>query len=1242
MNRDRVTTTVALLLAAVLGLSYVPRKSTESTTGSQSSNGTEGHTGHKLKTAQARAEAAKLSDPCEEIVTRIQRFYPDPDHIRGPDWCYSEKDKPPTTATSGLHFVIALVPNPVQTHLSLLFDRSIEVIQQAAQDEGYSYDDSWFPWDETEKNFDSLEDQERNRDEKEQQQHEPGILVFRQGLSTSPDFQPYRSGLVVFLVGEQPTGGIREVQFEHALGWLQTLQPDPSSKEPLRILGPTFSGSFPSLARELIRNPPTAKLQIYSGTASSDQGVRWFRQFIGTRNADLTPTESDPKLGFRTYFESDSLMINRFLKFLRRQQYDLRRVAILSEDETAFGGNYPASSEDEEKASPIYLYYPRDIASLRSAYEKQSIFSAGRQQPSAPSTTLRGDLSEPANSEHDTARTYAGQLIPLAQESVLFGMSNILEANQIEFVILRGTSSLDQLFLSEFLRRSYPSGRIVIDGSDLLFRRGMQGASLRGVMTLSTYPLLTWTQRIVPVFRAERKESYRVFSEDLAEGLYIAARELMPRGGPEEVPISDYASPTWALGDGASTTAIRPATWISVVGHRQSWPIAVLNEDSQESLLVSASPIQVEDAQAKPFWGVQLPYWIQSVQKWLERGAPLPWEMAGLLIFSLALSAWHLYCCRSGSITGVPRILTYFAPLPKQQHTGLVLLGSLVLGVLGVVLLFACGLQTTILMGWFRIAVGVGVGAIVVAGFVSCCVNYRLPIMAVANSEADAPKVPPEIARWRRRALWVWVPALAASAVLQHYWLSGLVMFENARPTYWRNMYLRSGVSPLFPQVLLILGAYAWFWFTLHGLALFGEDQPALPRLTDLQKRNAGSEGPANARSISGGRRLEILRLLSQDCAGSRIEAAALPATANYWKSVVVFFVAGVSIFALALGEFRLRSLGDRRFGLLIFFWLNLSTAVVLADTFQLMRTWSRLRELLVVLDRLRLRRTLSALTGLSWGSIWMMGTGVLEDRYRLLWRQFESAYNLKNELRRHTPRDLGASERHTRAIRELESCGEQSVKFDEWYVNLRNGGAKGDITPLWKSQKRLAATAGCVMRELIVPAWEEESESLILNPGKSDGGSEPQGGAGSEQRDGKVEGYVRAAEEFFLLPYLGFIQNILGRLRTLAYSILTLFVAATLSVSSYPFGPLPVIGAIFLLLFVLIGGGSVLVYGQMHRNATLSHITKTRPGELGSAFWLHVFTFGVGPLIGLLTTLFPSMTDFVISWLQPGVESIK
>ena len=78
-----------------------------------------------------------------------------------------------------------------------------------------------------------------------------------------------------------------------------------------------------------------------------------------------------------------------------------------------------------------------------------------------------------------TVRGYGGQLTPLAQESVLLAITEVLKAKKIQFVVVRSTNSLDQIFLAQFLRRSIPETRVVIDGADMLFRRGAEGAALR-------------------------------------------------------------------------------------------------------------------------------------------------------------------------------------------------------------------------------------------------------------------------------------------------------------------------------------------------------------------------------------------------------------------------------------------------------------------------------------------------------------------------------------------------------------------------------------------------------------------------------------------------------------------------------------------------------------------------------------------------------------------------------------------
>ncbi|HVO79008.1 MAG TPA: hypothetical protein VMT39_03250 [Candidatus Bathyarchaeia archaeon] len=1256
-DRKGVPALLAVLLA-IVGMTYLPRPSAEPGNPSESSAPAQtANPAHPEVTAPVTEPRATVE--CRNLFDRIHRFFGGSEYY--PASCFPGAKNPPRrvppAAPADLNFVIAIAPNPVQTHLPLLFDRSVAAIQQAAQDEGYTYDGSWFPWNDSATSGGPSGSEADNQAVQQKVYRQPGVLVFRRGFGMADEQdRPYSGGLIVFLVGEQPTGGIDDLQFEHAMQWLNTLQPNTTGKN-LKILGPTFTGSLPSLARELtvetIR-PYTQSVEIFSGSVTSDEGVKQFKQFLLALGTKLKKPDL---LTFRTFSEGDGVMTNRFLCFLRNDGYQLSRVAILSEDQTAFGHqrwdprvNNPGAGNNDEgilkcggrevptAEGPINLYYPRDIASLRSAYEKQSIFSAGKQQAggNAPATTLRGDLSESPSSEHDAVRSYAAQLTPLDQEAVLFGISNALNDNRVEYVLIRSSNTLDQLFLSEFLRRSYPGVRIVVDGSDLLLRRGMEGASLRGVLLLSTYPLFDWTQDAGPTFRADRSGSHRVFAQDVTEGLYIATRALLVPSGDQTVPISDFAPPRWALAgeahipdkcapdDEKCKDWKRPATWIAVVGHRRFWPVAVLNSNTQAEPPGDNSIL--EPKQEQYYYGK-------------DRPTRLPGEMVSLFVFCVLLALWHSYCCAKGSISKPPRVRAYFAPTPWLQHTSLIFLGSLLVGLLAVLLWFVASVGRTMLLPVATASVGAGILVIYLSAFLGCVQNYRLHVVSGQDSTLRR-KALERIRTWRKLLPWAWIPALALLALLRYLYLTSHVGLANEFPAYWRSIYLRSGVSPLLPQVLLILGLYAWCWFNLHGLALFGDDRPLLPKVDALPQYEISS-GPGEEEPRQHTRVVKAFLMFSHEGAGANIERNAFPLGRPYLKSLAVFLPVALAALWIALGDPSLRTLGDRRFGTVIFAAIVLYIALILADTAQLLNSWSRLRELLTYLDRLRLRRTLGTLRGLYGGSVWKLSGNVLEERYRLISRQFESLRNLQNALADWTVSNAAEGQRKQIAIDQVAQCDQRGRAFAAWYVDLlddqcKRPGKEYDITPLTEFQESLAATAGCIVTQVVLPAWQTDTQSMLRSTGSGDKDAD------FAKLVDALPAHVRAAEEFFLLPYMGFIQNILGRVRTIGISIVVLFVAVTVGVSSYPFDPLPVIGAVFLILFALVGAVLIFSYAGMCRDATLSRIADTNPGELGWDFWVKMVALGTGPLLGLLTTLFPSMTDFVVSFLQPGAQAIK
>ncbi len=1214
-----VITALAVVLA-IFGVSNLPKSSPTGAGAAQSESGT------KASKARPTAEPIGPYAPCVRIQKRLQPFVAvsPQEPWKLPAFCYPDSKVPndPEVKARGLDFVIAIVPNPVLTHLPLLFDRLIEIMQQAAQDNQYSYDSAWLPWSEG-KEYTRLPDQQTADELQSFQESQPGVLVFRNSLNQQGD-SPYESGLAVFVVSELPTGGINQGQFDNALAWMERLGALSAGRD-LKILGPTFSGSLPSLYRSLHFSrlkafAGTKKIRVSSGSVSSDSYYYWFKGKL----------ESEQLGTFDTAMEGDSVLVDRFCQYIDSQKYTTDRVAFLSEDETAFGTE-PISETDTKyekrlrpqkgahesrqgfctySGGPTYLYYPRDIASLRSAYEQQSIFNGGKQSQGAnnDATTLRGDLSEPASSEHDTVRTYGRQLTPLAQESVLIAITDVLKEKKIEFVVLRSTNTLDQIFLSQFLRRSFPDTRIVIDGADLLFRRGAEGSSLRGVMALSPYPLLNRQQDWNSAQSEWSGEGYRIFGQDVAEGLYVAARGLFPDQG-SKVQIANYAPPSFASGRGSGDDD-RPATWLTVIGHRQFWPVAVLNSNTLDgSKAISIlQPFAVRTGKPGANFAGANPLELLPIEFWI------------LLIACLFWSLLHELWCLNGSVSPRPAAfrLAYFAPIPRWQQPVLIGLGSLLVAGTAVVVAATSGLLDWKLGSWNAVVAAFLVIVLLQAYF-GCAGNYRLPAMTdVRFTELKAKDC-------RRISGWLFALCFVVFASI-HVAIVHQLQKSNGVPAFWRSVHLLSGVSPLLPQLFLFGGMYCWFWFSLRGLTLFGEDRPLLPGKNDLILRDE--------------KQSHIMPMFSFEQTQLPTEDGAMPIGKQYLLLLGLIFPIVLIICTVVLQGAWLRTLGELFFGRYVFFWLMLCIAMVLADTAQSWTTWLRLHELLLHLDRLPVRRTLYALQGLSWRSVWAMSGNVLTERYSLVSRQIEALRHLRNQVAVWKPPAADDVANQKRLLDTIDAFEKTELKkLVDWYVNLDGAGVTS-VEALEAVQKQIAAIAAFTLSVILIPSWRTEEDSLIFDRLRKPGAAPDE--HGDPVISQHVADHVYAAEEFFVLPYVGFIQNILGRIRTIVLGSLWLFVAATLAVSSYPFDPLPVLGGIFLAVFVIVGSTMILLYAQMHRDATLSYITGSEPGELGGEFWRQLFTFGIGPLLGLLTTLFPSITDFVVSRLQPSSQAIK
>jgi hypothetical protein len=192
--------------------------------------------------------------------------------------------------------------------------------------------------------------------------------------------------------------------------------------------------------------PPRAKLHR---SVTSDGAAQRFREHLIQKHLI-------PGVSFHSFMESDDKMFARFCNYMLREQreFDPSKVAVISEDETAYGSQDIAKGACFQKA--VQLFYPRNISALRGAYQTTSLFDTAT--PTQPTDTqkrnLPTDFADPAGRVHDSIRNYGANETPLSQEALLMNMVAALHEFHVQYILLRGSNSLDQLFLANFFRRS--------------------------------------------------------------------------------------------------------------------------------------------------------------------------------------------------------------------------------------------------------------------------------------------------------------------------------------------------------------------------------------------------------------------------------------------------------------------------------------------------------------------------------------------------------------------------------------------------------------------------------------------------------------------------------------------------------------------------------------------------------------------------------------------------------------------
>jgi len=1103
-----------------------------------------------------------------------------------------------------------MVPDPVHTHLALAFDRMTDTIQQAIQDDGYIFYRAVVPWDqETHPEPDDYKLRLGAKRYQKSRERLPGVMLFR----PSRDVDKPKDPLVVMLVGETPTGGVEKEEFLSAIGQILKRTRTPKESElSLKILGPAFSGSLSSLKALLTcgRSPCYRSATILSGTVSGREAVDDFREAV----SDFQKQKPGPvKVTFDTLQETDGVMMERFIEFVSGGSYGARgyrvsSIAELSEDETAYG-SFRHSATQSQFPGVLRIYFPREISQLRAAYQDTTGSASGAER--LPLQTLPHNFGV-TGADDDTVPSFSQKQTPLSQEAVLLSIVAELRKHTIEFVVLNATDPLDTLFLSHYLRSAYPQGRIVTLGADMLFPREVEDTSLHGILALSTYSVSPSANHQFYQLRQSGVE--RMFPNSFEIGTYNALHSLMTadvssprRDCDASVFKNDCAdqlrsSPKAPLylvqygwrerGLGKFSRYNAPPVHLSALGHDGYWPVANLGPFEKETI-PTLLPQVVSDPRGA---GPSLP-----VQQFSTDPAPVEVPNSWILIEAMGLALACGFCGSLwfASVTTPSQPLAQFAPTSAGAHVWMIAaIGFLLIMVLLILLwpfVFGCG-------EWNLIH---GRGSIVIlpVAMIAVFVITSLDILE-RSGLFDARRSTRTMLSNIGNAAPILAFTVASIAlpywVLTHQEIAPQSIASIRRFETLRAIQLTSGLSPILPIFFLLAAGLWWANYSSSGWVLLDGRRPRLP---------SGSGAP-----------------IAEDRETVRSLLSALrpgPSSAIHYLALLAI---ALGLLFLVGNTLPFRTIEPETFDrneLLPF--LVIAWAGILGTTLRLWNIWFRTRELLLALDSSLLRRGFQRLKGFSWKPIWKFGGACTLDEYRrILAREreaLECAMNTVPDLK-NSKSEIDKGFQQTISSYQIAKSYKHPFSLN-WTARRK---AEQKLIEDFGSFQSGVASAARDAFKFLADQWPCEKE-------------EPKCRAGQETEN---ELKTRACERFVSLIYVSFLLVVLVRMRTLIIATSGMYILIVLSMTVYPLEPRPAIQAFLAASLAFIVAVVGLIFAQIHRDATLSHITDTKPGDLGSDFWLRMASFIALPLFTFFASQFPDIGRFFYSWLEPALQALN
>ncbi len=699
-------------------------------------------------------------------------------------------------------FVIATVPDPIDSPFGYAFDQVVDAIQRGVQEkDGYVLDRAWLPWDADRR----AKPPEVGKEPVQLRDTTPGVLLFRHGKDTNRGVKN-SSLCVVFLVGETPVGGIHKLAFTRCLKLIA--QSDTLADGPVRVIGPYFTGSQTSLQfaiEDWLRGSDSgswwcphknARFNVIVGNASGMRVKDFFREKWSADRIEMSSTMIPARVqlnavlhflaerdGARSTDKISSKAANRVPG----------RVAILTESNTGFGKSIAAVGATDEIA---VLRFPLHVSRLKSEYAQ--LFRKQDQQAGLPANaTIAASGFEDAGGVAEGVPAQGGAATVAANNAVLENILSTISRERFRYVGVMATDTRDKLFLIRLIRELCPDVHVFVTSSDLLLAHPDYLYHMKGVIVASTYPLYPPGQKWSNPNASERL----LVSSSAAQGYYNAT--LATFGLHSQ--MLEYGPPGFAAGPDVQND--RPPVWVSMIAPNGAFvPLQVFTGYEDPNGYVLRKP----DGGTAP------------APNGLDYPGSLYLAGLGLALFWLFLA---FKCWRAQGVWGVGSAIA--GPSSAVGVFRTVLLGAQLVFAVSLLALVSARVEHTGYKSPQDIAVLTTAGLMWVLFLVTALrgVSFRRPTHGPGSRSW----------RWDSLNLVIIVGLLVVTALfLDRFWT---VSDRPHRALFFvRAVDLGSGLSPLMPLFLMCAAVTAGAYFQLERQDLARRSRVPSPFPSDAER----------------------------------------------------------------------------------------------------------------------------------------------------------------------------------------------------------------------------------------------------------------------------------------------------------------------------------------------------------------------------------------------------------------------